>query len=281
MKISIITACYCSAETIEQTIQSVLGQTYGDVEYIVVDGGSTDGTVGVVREYEAKFQGRMRWISEPDEGMYDAINKGIRMATGEVIGILNADDFLLDDGVLERMAQAFLHPSSDGKRVDAVYADIRFVKEAETLEALRNAQVLRYYSARRWKPWMLRWGYMPPHPGVYIRRDAYEQFGVYKLGYHIAADYELVIRFLRKNGVSMRYLDVCAVGMRIGGKSTKNWKSTLLLNREIARGNRENGYFCYLPMLVPKYLFKIFEFIVPMTRHILRDRKGGGTCGLC
>jgi glycosyltransferase involved in cell wall biosynthesis len=182
--------------------------------------------------------------------MYDAINKGIRMATGEVIGTLNADDFLFGDDVIEKIAREFLSP----EKRDVVYTDIQFVRESKTL---------RYYSAKRWKPWMLQWGYMPPHPGVYIRRNAFERLGVYKLGYHIAADYELLIRFLRKGGVVAQYLNLCSVGMRMGGKSTKNWKSTLILNREIVRGNRENGYFCCMLMLIPKYLFKIWEFILP------------------
>lgn len=361
MKISIITVCYNSAATIATAIESVLTQTYPLIEYIVVDGGSKDGTAELIRKYaEGKFvsslvrefiSGDARecaneesvqirqsgslersennssndesvsgnqalrqflWLSEPDEGMYDAINKGIRMATGDVIGILNADDFLADDRAIERIAQEFqsveqhclnaLLPdclivsgkeseqNKKGQKIDVVYGDVRFVKEdkSEKLEgkseesgqirqsgnqairqfscelaSLRSTKTLRDYSAKRWKPWMLQWGYMPPHPGVYIRRECFEKWGAYKLGYHIAADYELLIRFLRKEGLVMNYLSSCIVGMRPGGKSTKNWRSNVLLNQEIVRGNRENGYFCCLPMLLPKYLFKIFEFIIP------------------
>jgi hypothetical protein len=131
------------------------------------------------------------------------------------------------------------------------------------LASLRNAKTIRYYSAKHWKPWMLQWGYMPPHPGVYIRRECFEKWGDYKLGYHIAADYELLIRFLRKEGLNMSYINFCIVGMRPGGRSTKNWRSNVLLNQEIVRGNRENRYFCCLPMLLLKYMFKIFEFIIP------------------
>ena len=260
MKVSIITACYNAAETIGVAMESVIRQSWPEIEYIIVDGGSADGTVDVIHAIAQEARGcDIKWISEPDEGMYDAINKGIQMATGGIIGILNADDFLLDDGVLERVAQEF----SGKERVDAVYSDIQFVKEAHTLDGLRSAQVLRYYSARRWRPWMLQWGYMPPHPGVYIRRDIFSRLGLYKQGYHIAADYELLIRFLRKGGLTMRYLGLCAAGMRMGGKSTKTWRSNLLLNQEIVRGNRENGYFCCMLMLTPKYLFKIWEFILP------------------
>ncbi|MCL1921199.1 MAG: glycosyltransferase [Kiritimatiellaeota bacterium] len=260
MKISIITACYCSAGSVAQTIRSVLGQSWGDIEYIVVDGNSTDGTMEIVREYEPKFQGRMRWVSEPDVGMYDALNKGLRMATGDVVGVLHADDAFQDDGVVQRVVGAF----DDG--TDAVYSDIRFADCA--------GRTIRYYSARHWRPWMLQWGYMPPHPGVYIRRECFGRLGDYKQGYHIAADYELIIRFLRKSRLRARYLPVCAVEMRMGGKSTRGWKSNLVLNQEIVRGNRENGYLCCLPMLVPKYLFKVFEFIIPKARRVLGTGKG-------
>lgn len=250
MKISLITACYNSSATIRTCFDGVLSQNGVEVEYIVVDGGSKDGTIGVIKEYEPQFNGRMRWISEPDEGMYDAINKGIKMATGDVVGILNADDMLELPDMLAHVAAAFADD------VDAVYADIRFVKDD-------LSTTVRYYSAKHWKPWMLQWGKMPPHPSVYIRRELFEKLGLYKLGYDIAADYELLIRYLRKAGVKTRYLNECVVRMRMGGKSTRGWQSFMTLNKEIVRGNRENGYFCCFPMLLPKYLFKIFEFILP------------------
>ena len=250
MKISLITACFKSAGTLRTALDSVLEQKGVDLDYIVVDGGSDDGTVELLKEYEAKFAGRMRWISEKDQGMYDAINKGIKMATGDVVGILNADDMLESPETLAQIADAF----ADG--VDAVYADIRFVKE--DLQT-----TVRYYGAKHWRPWMFQWEKMPPHPSVYIRRELFGKLGFYKLGYDIAADYELLVRYLRKAGVEARYLDSSLVRMRMGGKSTRGWRSNLKLNQEIVRANRENGYFCCLSMLLPKYLFKIFEFILP------------------
>jgi len=277
MKISVITVCRNSAKTIETAFASVLSQHYSDYEYLVIDGGSEDGTIDLIKKWEPLFNGRMRWISEHDEGMYDAINKGIRMATGDVVGILNADDFLSDDRVIERVAEAF-----GTTKIDVVYGDVRFIKSpcqgaaVPELTALRGAKTLRYYSAKRWRPWMLQWGYMPPHPGVYIRRECFECLGTYKLGYHIAADYELLIRYLRKAKLALYYLPCCMVGMRMGGKSTKSWRSNLLLNQEIVRGNRENGYFCCMPMLVPKYAFKVFEFVLPW---LLRPPSGrNGEC---
>ena len=252
MKISLITACYNSAATISTCFDSVLSQQGVDLEYIVVDGGSKDETVDIIKEYSTRSTCStwFKYISEPDQGMYDAINKGIKMATGDVVGILNADDMFESENTLAHIAAAF---TSD---LGAIYADIRFVKDD-----LQTTS--RYYSAKRWKPWMLQWGKMPPHPSVYIRRELFDKLGLYKLGYDIAADYELLIRYLRKAGIKTRYLNECVVRMRMGGKSTRGWKSFKTLNKEIVRGNRENGYFCCFPMLLPKYLFKIFEFILP------------------
>ena len=252
MKLSLITACFRSAGTLRTALDSVMEQKGVDLDYIVVDGGSDDGTVELLKEYEVKFAGRMRWISEKDQGMYDAINKGIKMATGNIVGILNADDMFESDETLAHVVECF----NRVERVDAVYADIRFVKDD-----LQTTS--RYYSAKRWKPWMLQWGKMPPHPSVYIRRNLFEKYGFYKLGYDIAADYELLIRYLRMAKLNARYLNECVVRMRMGGKSTRGWKSFKTLNKEIVRGNLENGYFCCFPMLLPKYLFKIFEFILP------------------
>ena len=278
MKISLITACYNSAETIGTAVESVLSQKGVDVDYIVVDGGSKDGTVDIIKEYADKTLNSQlltpnftfRWLSERDKGMYDAINKGIKMATGDVIGILNADDMFESENTLAHVVEAFgsegvesggveelrVESGGVGERVDCVYADIRFVKDD-----LQTTS--RYYSAKHWKPWMLQWGKMPPHPSVYIRRELFDQYGLYKLGYDIAADYELLIRYLRMAKLNTRYLNECLVKMRMGGKSTRGWESFMTLNKEIVRANLENGYFCCFPMLLPKYFFKVFEFILP------------------
>ena len=524
MKITLITACYNSAGTIRTAMESVFAQRGVDVEYIVVDGGSTDGTVEIVEEFSHReHKGHkevfeFKWISEKDEGMYDAINKGIKMATGDVVGILNADDMLEGEDTLAHVVAGFnaesqrsreaekqfrrraeekvdewldgvsdekfvsvldslleeklakgeyrfkgvggreamrdgairffrefsrrivqlsdgrcvyftpderarkrnsdnavswaeyavhavtssgklllgkdyrerlynrhkdaglssleniirdencmyrlinAHPENDAvlfvgvdnegarmevvtrldvfgnadanlaevtvvatrkknmvipppksrpltevvetvakhqaagfspsttqcsltdsgaeckggtknisggeDRVEAVYADVRFVKDD------LNTTV-RYYSAKHWKPWMLQWGKMPPHPSVYVRRELFEKYGLYKLGYDIAADYELLIRYLRMAKLRTRYLNESLVRMRMGGKSTRGWKSFVTLNREIVRGNRENGYFCCFPMLLPKYLFKVFEFILPRLGFLTQRGRGG------
>jgi hypothetical protein len=180
--------------------------------------------------------------------MYDALNKGIRRATGDIIGILNADDVFETSHSLHDIVQAFQ------RDVDAVYADVRFVKD--DLQT-----TVRYYGAKHWRPWMHAWGYMPPHPSVYIRREFFGQFGAYRLGYRISADFELMVRYLCRHRLRAAYLPQCVVKMRMGGKSTKNWRANVLLNRENVRANRENGYFSVFLMMLPKYLFKIWGFI--------------------
>ena len=286
MRITLITACYNSAAVIGTALESVLRQTWPDVEYWVIDGGSTDGTLEIIREYEPKFGGRMHWVSEPDRGMYDAINKGIRKATGEVVGILNADDVLADDRVLERVAEVFFGSSlvaddqqtvgsgqsavgSDSANAlmnfrtnelpHAIYGDIRFVADRRGvgLEELRAEPTVRYYSSRHWRPWMARFGYVPAHPSFYCRRELFEKFGGYQTDYKIAADHELLIRFLVKERVRSVCLPEVMVVMRLGGVSTRSVESTLILNRENIRACRANGIYTNRLMQLGKYVIKI------------------------
>ncbi|CAK0772065.1 glycosyltransferase [Gammaproteobacteria bacterium] len=265
MKLTIITACRNNKDVIRTAMDSVLIQTYPDFEHLVVDGGSTDGTLDIIREYEKRFGGRMRWISEQDSGLYDALNKGIRAATGNVIGLLNADDYYTHTQVLDRVAGLFTNKGNASNNwIDAIYADVRFIKTENP------SQEIRYYSARFWQPWMLRWGFMPPHPTFFCRREWFEKLGDYKINYKIAADYELLIRFLWRAGLKTHYLPEAIINMRMGGISTQGINSTITLNREIVRANRENGLYTNLLMMCPKYAFKIFEFVVP---HL---RRGGG-----
>lgn len=252
MKVSLITVCFRSAGVIRTALESVLAQKGVDVDYIVVDGGSNDGTVEILKEYESKFAGRMRWISERDEGMYDALNKGIKMAEGDVVGILNADDMLEDENTLAFVASSF------DQGIDCVYGDIRFVRG-------ESKKTTRYYSSKRWRPWMHNWGFMPAHPSVYVRREVFDRVGGYKLGYDISADFEWMVRLLCRSRVKSRYLPRSIVTMRLGGKSTAGLKAMLKLNRENVRANRENGYFCCLPMMLPKYFFKIWGYVFRRT----------------
>lgn len=256
MTISLVTVCYNSVATLPSTLASVLAQRDAKVDYHVVDGGSKDGTVELLSSWEPKFRAAgmaFTWTSERDHGMYDAINKGVVRAAGDVVGILNADDFLEDDHVLADISEAF----ADGSA--AIYGDIRFVRgEAR--------ETVRYYSSRPWRPWMHNWGYMPAHPSVYVRREVFEKYGGYKLGYDISADFEWMTRILcGKKGalppVRAKYVPRCMVTMRLGGKSTGGLKAMWKLNKENVRANRENGYFCCMPMMVPKYFYKIFGYV--------------------
>ena len=265
MKITLITACYNSAGTIRTAIESVLEQKGVDVEYIVVDGGSKDGTVEVVEEFSRKDRKEgfeFKWISESDRGMYDAINKGITMATGDVIGILNADDVLATDDTLAHIAHAFGElETGNGERVECVYADIRFVKQGESVEALRAAKTVRYCSAAKWKPWMFRFAAMVPHPSFYVRRECFERLGGYSLDYRICADFELELRYLYLAKLEAAYLPECVVVMRMGGASTAGWRSNVEINLEDLRALRANGVWSCLPLIYLKYLFKIWGFV--------------------
>ena len=264
MKITLITAARNSAKTLPTAIESVLGQQGVDLDYIVVDGASTDGTVELLKTYEPRFNGRKRWLSEPDKGMYDAINKGIKMATGDIIGILNADDVLTSDDTLAKIAAQF-ERTGNGKqgteKIDAVYADIRFVRTGDSLDALRAAKTVRYCSARFWRPWMFRFAAMVPHPSFYVRRECFERLGGYSLDYRICADFELELRYLLLAKLRAAYLPECVVIMRMGGMSTSGWRSNLVINREDLRALRAHGIWSCLPLIYLKYFFKIWGFV--------------------
>lgn len=276
MKITLITACFNSEATIRTAIESVISQKGVDVEYIVVDGGSTDGTVEVIEELSHKERidrkegFEFKWISERDRGMYDAINKGIKMATGDVVGILNADDVLASDDTFANIAEAFksggvrsggVESGGVGERVDCVYADIRFVRGGESVEALRKTKSVRYCSAAKWRPWMFRFAAMVPHPSFYVRRECFERLGGYSLDYRICADFELELRYLYLAKLKAVYLPECVVVMRMGGASTAGWRSNVEINREDLRALRSHGIWSCLPLIYLKYLFKIWGFV--------------------
>lgn len=249
MKISVVTTSYNSGATIHDTIQSVLRQTYHDVEYIIVDGHSSDNTMDIVRAAEPLFRGRMKYISEPDCGIYDAMNKGIMMSTGDVVGILNSDDYFTSDSVLSQIAAAFSHDT------DAVYGDIHFVSPQNL------GRCVRYYSSRYFRPWMLRFGYMPAHPSFYARRSVYIRYGLYSLDYKIASDFDMMARLLGRYNINTRYLSVDCVTMRTGGVSTRSIANRLLITREDAAACRRNGIYSNVVLCSFKYVTKIFEFL--------------------
>lgn len=275
MKISIITVAYNSADTILDAMESVWRQMRCgfEVEYTVVDGGSTDGTVDVIKEFESKVEQStqsarstrpdfaFKWISEKDKGLYDAMNKGIRMATGEVVGVLNSDDMMASDDVLEKVAEKF----EENADLEFLCSDVRFVDREVKLDGLLEARTRRFICPMFWRPWMLTFGYAPPHPGMYIKKRCFDEWGYYKYQYRIGADYEMVVRFTRKHKAKRVYLRKCAVAMRLGGASTEkgNAGSFVGNNFDVVDANRENGYIGSRWLVLGKLPVKAMELIVP------------------
>jgi glycosyltransferase involved in cell wall biosynthesis len=248
LRISIITVTYNSAATLKDTLESVRSQDHPDIEHVLVDGASTDGTVDIIKAYPHV----QRWVSEKDKGLYDAINKGIAMATGDVVGILNSDDFFPNNHVVSLIAKTFLE-----KKVDAVYGDIAFVRPGNL------DKIIRLYSSKKFTPRKFGFGYMPAHPSFYAKKSCYDALGVYQLGYKIAADYELLMRFMYKHRITNTYIPEILVYMRTGGVSNKNFFSRYTLNKEIIRACKENGVHTNMAVLSFKYLNKVFEYIRP------------------
>lgn len=247
MKISIITVCFNSAETLEDTIKSVLAQTYPNIEYIVIDGASKDATPKIIARYTDAIA---HVVSEPDKGIYDAMNKGVALATGDYVGILNSDDVFADDDVISRLVA---HLSAN-TQLDASYGDLVFV------ERLDLQKMTRRYTSSWFSPWMVRFGLMLPHPTFYARRELFEQHGLYKLGYRVSADFELMARFLKK-GITIGRHDSVMVKMRQGGISTTGFWWRVHQNLEIVRACKENGIYTNILMVAMKIPFKLYSLI--------------------
>ena len=250
MKVSIITVAFNSEKTLSDAMESILRQTYKNLEYIVVDGLSSDGTVDIIKSYEPRFGGRMRWVSEKDRGIYDAMNKGVHLCTGDVVGVLNSDDFLTDDTVIERMVSQF--PDNVG----AVYGDVHFVKQEDLSKSVR------YYSGYIFRPWLVRIGFLPPHPSLYVRRELFEKYGYYDASLCISADFELIARLCYKNKVPFKYLHIDFVTMRMGGASTRSWSNRLLGAKENLLSCRKNGIRTNAFLISMKYPLKYLSGIL-------------------
>ncbi len=250
LKISLITTSFNSGSTIADTLRSVLEQTYTNIEYWIIDGNSKDNTMDVVRSFEDAFGGRLHFISEKDNGIYDAMNKGIKNATGDIVGILNSDDYFTSDDVLEKVAASF---ETDGS-LDAVYGDVHFINPGAP------QKTVRYYSSSVFRPSLLRFGIMPAHPSFYVRRGVYEKHGLYSLDYKIASDYDMMVRLFYKSGIKAKYLKKDFVTMRVGGMSTKSVENRLLIAKEDVKACRRYGMKTNRLFISLKYLYKIFEY---------------------
>jgi len=250
MRISIITATFNSGRTIRDTIESVLRQTYTDFEYIIKDGGSKDDTLEIVKEYASQFEDRLKIVSAPDKGIYDAMNTGMQMATGDVIGILNSDDFYSSDDALLMIAEAFAKND-----IDATYGDIHFVDDGDLTKCVR------YYSSAVFRRWMMRFGMMPAHPSFYCKRTVYERFGAFDTSYRIAADFENLLRLIFVNKIRIKYIPKDFVTMRTGGASTAGFASRTQIMRDHLKAMKKNGVYSNVFFLSLRYFYKIYELI--------------------
>lgn len=243
IKVSIITVCYNSAVTLEKTILSVAGQSYKNIEYILVDGNSNDGTLDILKKQELKIS---KWISEPDSGLYDAMNKGILMATGDLIGILNSDDTFNSDKVVEEVVS--FHSKNS---IDASIGNI--------IQHKKSGRVVRIYSSENWTPERLKSGFMPPHPSIFFRRELFYNYGNYNLGFKIGADYDLIIRFFLCNNITWGYNDVVTTSMLVGGLSSSGLSSYRLITSEICKALTMND-IKFSPFRIKMRIFwKILE----------------------
>lgn len=246
MKVSIITVCFNSEDTIEATIQSVLNQDYDDIEYIIVDGRSTDKTISIIEKYRSRIA---KFISEKDDGIYFAINKGINEATGEVIGILHADDFYADEKIISYVVNEFSE-----KKTDSVYGDLQYVSRHNLQKIVRNWKSGVYDAKLFLKGWM------PPHPAFFVKKKCYTQFGLFNTLFSISADYELMLRFLYKHKITTSYIPEILVKMRTGGKSNVTFKNRIKANKEDRLAWKINGLNPGKMTAILKPLSKLKQF---------------------
>ncbi len=246
MKISVITIAYNSAETIKDTIESVLAQDYSDLEYIIVDGASKDATMDIVKSYGNRIS---KYVSEKDKGIYDAMNKGISLATGDIIGILNSDDYYADSRVISEIAAKFEESGADG-----VYADLVYVDRDH------SEKVMRKWIAGPYRKGLFKKGWMPPHPTFFVKRSCYIKFGIYSLELRSAADYELMLRFIHKHEIKVAYLPKIITRMRLGGQSNVSLKNRLKANIEDRKAWKMNGLKPSYFTLIRKPLSKLGQF---------------------
>jgi glycosyltransferase involved in cell wall biosynthesis len=245
MKITIITVCYNSGATLEKTILSVAKQTYGNIEYIVVDGNSKDDTVGILQNHQDTIS---KWISEPDKGLYDAMNKGIAMATGDLIGILNSDDTFYSNTVVEEIACFHVN-----NVIDASVGNI--------MQHNDKGKLVRIYSSKYWTPEKLKIGFMPPHPSIFFKRELFKTYGKYELDFIIGADYELITRFFLKNKIVWKYSRITTTAMLVGGLSSSGTSSYKLITKEIQKALLMNGT-SFSPLKIQfRFFWKIIGFL--------------------
>lgn len=256
--VSIITVSLNSGHTIRDTIESILMQTYEKIEYIVIDGLSKDNTVSIVREYVHCFKEKgfiLKVISEKDKGLYDAMNKGVTMATGEIIGIINSDDFYTDKYVIQKVVKRMKIDNAD-----CLYADLQYVDKDDL------SRIVRTWKAKEGD---FRLGWNPPHPTTFISKETYEKFGLYRIDYSISSDYDILYRIIHKGKVKVVYLQEYIVKMRNGGRSTGGIRSNIIASKEIYITLKENNQKLKLVVVFLRLLVKIKQFIVTIDSSLL------------
>lgn len=262
MKVSIVTATYNCGKTLKASLDSLARQTYKKIQHVIVDGASTDETLQIIEEYIAKVDYEVKLISEPDEGVYDALNKGIKLTTGDVVGLLHSDDLFANERVIERIVDVLSSNDYDG-----CYGDIVYVDREDT------SKVVRYWKAGKYDRKKLRLGWMPPHPTCFLKKSVYEKFGLFDKSYKIAADYDFVIRILYKGGVRLAYIPEVITVMRSGGMSNKSVKNRILVFRENYMVMKKHGLPAFRALLV-RTLSRIPQFVSGKV-HRLSKGKGG------
>ncbi|PHR50808.1 glycosyltransferase family 2 protein [Cycloclasticus sp.] len=250
MRVSIITVCYNSSQYISSAIDSVLSQSYIDIEYIVVDGGSTDETLSIINKSANMIQ---HIISEPDSGIYDAMNKGVALATGDIIGVLNSDDFYPNPDVISDVVDIF----NENTDIDLLLGNVDFVTAENLVKPVRT------YSSFNFAPWKMRFGFMPAHPATFVKKSVYEEVGLYKLGYQIAADFDMFVRMLVGHKCRYVKLDKTLVRMRMGGVSTSGLKSYWISTKEMMRSLEENGVYSNFVFIFVRLPVKFFQLFSP------------------
>lgn len=248
MKISIITATYNSAKTIESSMQSVIDQTYASIEHLIVDGSSSDDTLDIVREFQMKYS-NIHLTSEPDNGIYDALNKGISKATGDVIGFLHSDDFFENKKVIQQIANSF-----EVNECDGVYGDLKYVN------AENPTQVVRYWRSSPFHQSLLQKGWMPAHPTLFLKKEVYQNYGKFDVSYKIASDYDFMLRVLKNVNFKFEYLPQVITNMRVGGASNRSFKNILRKSKEDYRALQENK-IGGRAILMRKNLSKLPQFL--------------------
>ena len=267
MRISVITVTWNSGKTVKDTLESVRRQKYTVVEHIIKDGGSKDNTLAICEDCRKRLyfsdealdsKGKtMKVVSEKDGGIYDAMNEGVKLASGDIIGILNSDDFYTSDNVLQKVAEEF----QKDEALDAVYGDIHFVK-SENLK-----KCTRYYSSKLFRPWLLRFGFMPAHPSFYVRREVYEKYGLYDLQYKTSSDFEWMVRLFAKHHIKAKYLPMDFVTMRDGGESTAGMEAKRRVNNDIVGSLKKHGIFTCEAFRYVRYFVKGIELMITKIKY--------------